>query len=289
MGSAKLRLANVCERAGLNRLLLRAQGRFLRPYIRALNYHDVRPAEAARFEAQLGFFAEHFEPVGLPELLAFLAGEWPHAKPGLILTFDDGLRSHGEVAAPLLERYGFPGWFAVPAEFPDLAPDLEAEAHAAFRDERQVGYDEGDFPDGRPLLSWSDLRRLRERHVICCHSHSHRRLAASLTDDERELEIAQAKRHLEAGLEQAVDAFVWVGGEEWSYSAEAAAAIRAAGFRVAFMTNNAPIRPGTDPFQLQRTNVEADHPEALWRLSISGAYDALYTPKRRRVNRLTSA
>jgi hypothetical protein len=49
------------------------------------------------------------------------------------------------------------------------------------------------------------------------------------------------------------------------------------------------VRPGCDPLQLQRTNVEADFAPALLRFQISGALDALYAPKRRRVNRLTAA
>jgi hypothetical protein len=65
--------------------------------------------------------------------------------------------------------------------------------------------------------------------------------------------------------------------------------IREAGFEIAFMTNNAPIRPHADLLQLQRTNVEARHDPRFVRLSLSGLYDLLYLPKRRRVNRLTAA
>lgn len=285
MRAAKLRIASLLGRTRLSGALLAGQARLLRPYLRAVNYHDVPASQAANFERQLGFYRRHFEPVGLPELRGFLQGRWPHDRPGLLLSFDDGLRSHAEVVAPLLEKHGFPGWFAVPAEF----PELEIPDTAAFRRERQVRFDDADLGGRRPVLSWEDLRRLDAKHVVCCHSFSHRRLSRDLSDAERELEIREARRRLEAGLGHPVEVFVWVGGEEWSYSREAADLIRAAGFEIGLMTNSAPIRPGSDPFQLQRTHIEAGDPEHLVQLYLSGLYDLFYAGKRRRVNRLTAA
>jgi peptidoglycan/xylan/chitin deacetylase (PgdA/CDA1 family) len=145
-----------------------------------------------------------------------------------------------------------------------------------------------DLPDERIALSWRDLQRLDGPHEICCHTFTHRRLGPRLTPEELELEIVQAKRRLEEGLGHTVRGFAWVGGEEWAYSREAAEAIRAAGFSFSFMTNNALIRPNSDLLQLQRTNVEAHFDPSLVRLCLSGFYDLLYLPKRRRVNRLTA-
>jgi peptidoglycan/xylan/chitin deacetylase (PgdA/CDA1 family) len=280
----KLALARAFEICGLNRALLRLQ-RLGGPYLRALNYHDVPREAAPRFEAQLAYFARHFEPVGLAELQAFLAGRSRPRRPGLLLTFDDGLRSHADVVAPLLERYGFPGWFAVPAEF----PDLRVADHAEFMDQRRVSYRPDDYPDGRGLLDWDDLRRLDGRHVVCCHGFTHRRLEENLGEQDLALEIRRAKARLEEGLGHEVPVFVWVGGEEWAYSAAAARAMREAGFRITLMSSSARIRPGDDPFHLQRTNVEADYPESLLRFSLSGAFDLLYLPRRRRIDRLTAA
>jgi peptidoglycan/xylan/chitin deacetylase (PgdA/CDA1 family) len=283
-GTLKRALAASFDASGLNRLLLSAW-RLRLPWARALNYHDVPPRLAPAFEEQLRFYARHFVAVGLPELDALRAGRWPHPKPGLLLSFDDGLRSHAEVVAPLLERYGFPGWFMVPVGFVDTPPGEQV----AFAREHAIDCDVAPWPDGRIALSWQEIRRLDGRHVICCHTHSHRRLAASLTARDLEHEIVEARSRLEEGLGHPVRAFAWVGGEEWSYSAEAARVIRTAGFELAFMTNNAVIRPGCDPLQMQRTHVEAGFPGPLVRLSLSGFFDVLYAPKRQRVNRLTGA
>ena len=284
MNPWKLRVARAFERSGANRALLGAQRRLRSPYIRALNYHGIARADAPAFDEQLAYFARHFEPIGLAQLDAFLAGRWSPSRPGLVLCFDDGLRSHAEIAAPLLERHGFRGWFCVPAGL----PDAEVADHAAFKRERHLGYDESEYADGRGVLSWDEVRRLDRNHEIVCHSFTHRRLGPDLTPAERELEVAAAKSRLEKQLGHEVRAFAWVGGEEWSYSAETAEAVRRAGFEFGLMTNHALIRPWSHPLQLQRTNVEAADPPELVRFSLSGAFDLLYWAKRRRVNRLTS-
>ena len=123
MNPTKLRIAQLLSSTGLSRSLLAAQRVLFSPYVRALNYHDVPPHEAEAFEAQVEYFLAHFEPIGLMQLKAFLDGQWRPDRPGLILSFDDGLRSHAEVVAPILERHGVPGWFCVPAGLPDCVGD----------------------------------------------------------------------------------------------------------------------------------------------------------------------
>ena len=280
-----LRLASGFDLLGLSRAGLYAQRQLLWPWARALNYHDVPPKLSGTFEAQLRFFTRHFVSVGPAELEALHAGSWPHPKPGLLLSFDDGLRSHADVVAPLLEKYGFRGWFNVPVGFVDALPAQQRE----FALRQRIDFDPSDQQGERIALSWQDLRRLDGPHEICCHTLSHRRLGPHLSPGELELEIVQAKRRLEEGLGHEVQGFAWVGGEEWAYSPEAAATIRAAGFRFSFMTNNALIRPGSDLLQIQRTNVEADFTPTFVRFCLSGFYDLRYLPKRRRVNRRTAA
>jgi peptidoglycan/xylan/chitin deacetylase (PgdA/CDA1 family) len=278
-------LASAFATSGLSAAGLRLQRRLFWPWARALNYHDVPPRLAGAFEEQLRFFARHFVSVGPRELAELHAGRWPHAKPGLLLSFDDGLRSHADVVAPLLEAHGFSGWFNVPVGFVD-APLV---AQQAFARQNRIGFETDGGPEERVALSWDDLRRLDGRHEICCHTWNHRRLGPRLAPEELDLEIPRAKQRLEAKLGHPVRAFAWVGGEEWAYTREAAEHIRAAGFEISFMTNNAVIRPHAELLQIQRTNVEAHFDPALLRLCLSGFYDLLYLPKRRRVNRLTAA
>ena len=241
-------------------------------YVRAINYHAIPRGFSVGFEAQLRFFRAHFVPAGPAELEALLAGRWSHERPGVILSFDDGGRSHYEVVAPLLEQYGFTGWFFVPARL--LAGEERAPRAAAGLPRE-------------PRMSPAQIRQLAETHVVGCHSFSHSRLRASLGDERLRREIVESKQVMELALERPVESFCWVGGDEPSYSAAAAALIREAGYRYAFMTNLAPILPTTHPHQLQRTNVEAYWPLARVRFYLSGVMDLVYGGKRRRVNELT--
>jgi peptidoglycan/xylan/chitin deacetylase (PgdA/CDA1 family) len=281
--SLKRLLARSLDSVGVTQLLSRSMAASTAPFIRAINYHGIPMECAANFEQHLQYFAEHYQPVGLRELTAFLNGEWkPCGKPGLIITFDDGLRSHCEIAAPLLERYGFPGWFFIPAAL----VDMPAYLHRAGAAEHQVMADT-EAAGSRVFMSWDELRDLRSRHVIGCHTASHHRITKNSTAEQLEIEIAGAKRRFEEVLNEEMTIFCWVGGEESSYTRAGAEGICDAGFRMSFMTNHAVIRKGTCPHHLQRSNIEATDPLWLVRFQLSGIMDLLYTPKRRRVNTLT--
>jgi peptidoglycan/xylan/chitin deacetylase (PgdA/CDA1 family) len=279
-------LAELLDRTRLGRLLTSVFHAAVGPHVRAVNYHDVPPSQADAFEEQLRFYAEYYRPVGRDDFERFLAGQdigLTSKQPGLLITFDDGLRSHAEVAAPLLESFGFEGWFMVPSGF----VDTPVEAQADFATRQQISY-APEYADARVAMTWDQLRELDAKHVIGCHSESHRRLEANLSAQERAREIEASKSRFEAELGHAMDVFCWVGGEEWSYSAECAAGIREAGYTLSFMTNNAPILPSTNPLQLQRSNIETCMPKAVVRFNLSGLMDVLYRGKRNRVNQLTS-
>jgi peptidoglycan/xylan/chitin deacetylase (PgdA/CDA1 family) len=261
-----------------------AQVALLSPFIRAVNYHGLPPGSGPAFEAQLREYARRFHPVGEAELTQFLRGEWvPRGRPGLIITFDDGLRSQFDIAAPLLDRYGFTGWFFIPSGLLDLPV---AEQRSGAR--RHSVMDGTEPPGDRVFMAWDEVRSLRPRHVVGCHTANHHRLSGDTPPEVLEREIAGAKRRLEQVLGEETPVFCWVGGEEHAYSRAAANAIRQAGFRLSFMTNHSPIRPGTSPFHLQRSNVEVTDPVWMARFQICGAMDLAYAAKRRRVDRLTS-
>ncbi len=278
-------LAKVLERSGVNAALLYAQSALLRRgYVRVVNYHGTPREHAATLERHMAFYAEHFSPVTPGDLERFFRdGEWIAPKPGLLISFDDGLRTNHDVAAPLLERYGFTGWFFVPVGF----IDEPVETQTRFADEHLIQIDDTP-PDGRVAMSWPELRALARRHVVGCHTRTHLRLEPRVAPSRLEDEIIAARADLEDRVAHPVDAFCWVGGEEHTYSAEAARVIRRGGYRYGFMTNNAPLVPGTDPFQIQRTNIEAAWSLDVLRFQLSGVMDALYAPKRSRVNRLTA-
>lgn len=269
LNTVKRGVARIFDTLGLNTLGFKIQRAFLFPFIRVVNYHDILSSELENFERQLEFFSSNFVNVTPQILKDFLnKNQWIYSKPGIILTFDDGLRSHYEYAAPMLEKHLFTGWFFV-----------ISGSVTGLGDNPKVGREWS--------LTSDQLKYLAEHHVVGCHTETHCRLDRNLDTETLTREIVEAKASIEKLLEQTVTSFAWVGGEEWTYSRSAADVIKQA-FELSFMTNTSIVRRATNPLQMQRTNIEAENPLWLVRFQISGLMDLYYYPKRRRVNKLTA-
>lgn len=239
-------------------------------YIRAVNYHITPANTADNFRRHLEFYARYFDNVTPADLDACLKGQRVAQKPGLLISFDDGCRSNYDFAAPLLEEFGFTGWFFVSTG--RISASRPADAMRATIDPAE------DF------MCWAEIGELADRnHVVGCHTHSHVRLSDGLSAEQLDDEIVMSKARLEAGLGRTVDAFCWVGGEEGSYGAQAARTIRTANYRYAFMTNCEVACKGTNPLRIQRTNIEAHWPLSRVRFNLSGAMDLVYARKRKRI------
>lgn len=262
--------AKFLDTVGVNKLGFFLQKKILAPFVRAVNYHVVSPSDAGSFEKHLQYYSENYVPVDLPKLENFLQnGEWRHKRPGLIISFDDGHRSHYEIAAPLLEKYGFTGWFFVPVELMNL-------------EKNQISLEQAES-----ALTREQLQYLDRKHIVGSHTATHCRLSKTVEQKRLEYEIIGSGETLEKLLGHRISTFCWVGGEEENYSREAAELIKKF-YKYGFMTNNATIEARENPFQLQRTNIEAENPLWLVRFQLSGLMDVLYTRKRRRVNALTA-
>jgi peptidoglycan/xylan/chitin deacetylase (PgdA/CDA1 family) len=282
--NVKLWLARAQDATGINGLLLGLQRRVFRPHARAINYHAAHPEHLANFEAQVDWYARNYVSLGMKDLLDLQRGVWPHSRPGLILSFDDGLREAFDHAVPILDRHGFRAWFFVPTKFVDTPP-AEQRAFAARHDITAPA----PASDPRIALTWDEIRELDRRgHVIGSHTCTHHRMVSTTPVESVRSEIFDSKRILERQLGHEVPIFCWVGGEEETYSAEAAGAIRDAGYRIAFQTHSSVIRPGANLHQIQRTNIEAWDPLSLVRFQLSGFMDAFSSGRRRRVERLTA-
>ena len=256
-------------------------------YIRAINYHGTPASSAASFERQLAFYAEHFASVSMEDLDNFFRlRRWEKDRPGLIVSFDDGLYSNYSVAAPLLEKYGFCGWFFVPTDFIATPPSQQLE----FANTHHMGTDDTSPGDKRVAMSWDEIRDLdRRQHVIGCHTRTHRRMSPDLLDDVLEYEISTGKSVLEEELGHPCDCYCWVGGEERTYTTAAARMIRKAGYRYSFTTNSFPITRKANPHRLERNNVESNWSLALASFELCGFQDLRYAPKRKRVARVIEA
>lgn len=264
------------------KLMRQTYFRFLFPYIQVVTYHDTSIATSSSLKAQLDFFKDEFVNCSLSDLQRLVSdGVWNHNKPGLIITFDDGLRSNFDVALPLLEEYGFSGWFMIPSGF----IETDSKKQIEFANKSLIDID-CDSTTNRIALSWDEVREIDLRgHTVTCHSMSHRRLCNELSQQELEFEIKDAKKLLESQLGHTVDLFTWVGGEEWAYGRGAFDLMKEVGFNYIFCTNCMPIVAKQSPFFLQRYHVETDYDVNQLRFVLGGFYDFIYSWKRRRIEK----
>jgi peptidoglycan/xylan/chitin deacetylase (PgdA/CDA1 family) len=245
------------------------------PFIRSVGYHSVQPEEAENFERHIEWYSKNFVNVGSEQLEAFLAGKpWEFDRPGILLSFDDGTRTHFETVAPILEKYAFTGWFFVPSGLLNLGEDDPDDEFS--RDGTRARN-----------LTVGQLQSLSQRHVVGGHGSTHIRLGSEVDGEVLRREICDSKAVLQDLIGTGVNAFCWIGGEEWAFCREASDLVRE-NYRYAFMGNSDVILPASDPFQLSRSNVEAYNPMSLVRFQLSGLVDLYFSPRRRRIQQTTA-
>ncbi len=85
--------------------------------LRILTYHRVLDPEG--FDEQMLHLSEHYDVVGLDDLLAVFTQGRVLGPRSIMITFDDADRDVGEIAWPVLKRYGLPASVFVPTGYPD--------------------------------------------------------------------------------------------------------------------------------------------------------------------------
>jgi peptidoglycan/xylan/chitin deacetylase (PgdA/CDA1 family) len=246
--------------------------------IRVVNYHGTPLGEIKNFERQLIFFKKYYRNITKTQLNEFfLKKNGTFSKPGLIISFDDGKRNNYDHAKPLIEKYGFTGWFMLPSDIID-SPS-EVQSREILNDNKS----KVEYSDGRYFMNWNEVGNLVEDHVVCSHTSTHHRFNDVDSIDKINYELFESKRKIQEILGKNVDAFCWVGGEEVHYTASAHEKIILAGYNYAFMTNHQMISNNTNLFLLNRSNVETSFPFYLFVFQLCGIMDLLYYFKRRRV------
>ncbi len=200
-----------------------------RSYIRVINYHNTDRQDAARIEREIAAYSRNFCPVTIADVdRYFETGVWHKNKPGLIPAVFEGYRNHVDTILPILEKYGFTGWFYVPSFYMDV-PVAEQLAFSRAHD-LDVTRPEN-YPDGRFAMTWDEVRQVAKKHEICCHTGNHFEITRETSDEDMHREIVLAKRRLEEEIDRPIDVFCWLYGQEYSYNPRAHKYLEEAGYR----------------------------------------------------------
>lgn len=200
--------------------------------IRAVNFHATPRYNEDEYRRQIAAYAELFEPVTEANFAAAVDGDWPYERHGLIPVLFEGFRDNYDVMLPILEEYGFTGFFFVPSIFPGI-PASAQRMFAATHDLDPALADE--YEGERIALSWDEVRDIRRRgHIVACHTRNHFELTAGAPYEVVYDEIVNAKAEMEEQLGEAADIFCWSIGAGLGLHAEADRLLRAAGFRYLF-------------------------------------------------------
>lgn len=198
-------------------------------YLRVVNYHNTNDRDGARLEQEIRYFSRNFVPVTTKDLdIFFETRQWPYEKPGLIPAVFEGYRSHYDVMAPILDRYNFTGWFYIPSFFSQVEEKEQLEFCKTHRLRTTGQYM---YPDGRIALSGEEIRRLSQKHVICCHTGSHFEITKESSQEDMYREIVTAKQVLEGYMDKPVEVFCWLAGEEYNYNPKAHGCLKEAGYK----------------------------------------------------------
>jgi peptidoglycan/xylan/chitin deacetylase (PgdA/CDA1 family) len=235
-------MGKLAKTVGLNACSLLARLRAVKG-IPILTYHSIDdsgsyPSTSPRlFEVEMTCLAR-LGCVGLSVarlMTLLIRGEIPPRSVGL--TFDDGLQSFMDSAWPVLKRLGFSATVFVPVDFVGGATTWFAN--------------HGLRP--MPVLSWDNLRRLRDESVdIQSHGCSHRRLTG-LAEPDMLADLQRSKATLREELNTDIDHVCYPYGD---FNDAVKTAANACGYQSALTTLPGRYRIDDDPYAIRREDLD---------------------------------
>ncbi len=168
-----------------------------------LNYHGIQRSFLDRFEEQLDLLEKYFDFVSVDDVENHYQGQ-NKSKPGVFLTFDDGIKNNLR-AAEILQRRKIRALFLIVPDFVDCPEDQQPDFFK--RNIRPIiNHNLDTEPEDTKAMSWDDLRSLlKAGHAIGSHSMTHTMVAGKSDRDTLEYEIVKSKNriHEMTGVESA--------------------------------------------------------------------------------------
>jgi peptidoglycan/xylan/chitin deacetylase (PgdA/CDA1 family) len=190
--------------------------------------YDLTPAQ---LEANFKYFKTNgYQPITVAQFLEYQKQPALFPAKPIVLTFDDGTKSHYTAALPLLKKYGFKATFYI---FPNATRGNKSR-----------------------WLSWEEIGEISQAGMdIGSHALSHPYLTARAKLDEGqyqawlEKEVRQSKQTLEEHLKIQVKTLAYPFG---LYDRQVELTAIKAGYAGMLNINPGPNRPLANPFRLKR-------------------------------------
>lgn len=220
-----------------------------------LVFHKIGPVPPAsryprnyvrteQFDALLGSLRRAgYHGIGFDQYLAHRSGTGALPRKPIILTFDDGYRSNGEIAAPILKKHGFTATIFV-------VTSLLGATNAWDAEEPQ-----------EPLLTADEIRALRAQGIsFGSHTATHVRLA-TVAPETALRELRESRESLEALLGEPVCTICY----PWAqHDAAVHALARQAGYACGVGIRRRLNRDDTELMALNR--IPVTYLDSLWRV-----------------------
>jgi hypothetical protein len=214
-----------------------------------LAYHLVLKEDRGKFEDQVRFFSDSFQPSSLSEILrAAASGNQDEFR--FALTFDDGFRLLMQDCLEILEKYGIKAGFFVPAAF---VSSWCKNGEAAEFSTRAFYYN---YPL-EPMRP-EDLKKLVALgHEVGSHGLFHASIHSVMPESARR-ELTASRAMISEWTGVAPNGFSYPYGESSSSQGDPADWLRSAGFMYALTLNRGCVDQTTNPFAVPRHHVEGN-------------------------------
>jgi peptidoglycan/xylan/chitin deacetylase (PgdA/CDA1 family) len=255
-------LKRAARRAGITRARVAATRmcceRFFGAYIgpqepprsRILCYHSVGTRAWGVNDVPPGRFRRHLE-IALEEGYRFVPADLIASQPGdeprLAITFDDGVASVAENAAPILKEMGIPFTVFVVTDWAD-----------------------GKHPfNGTPMLGWREIERLVAMGAtIGSHSVTHPNFAA-ISAQQAEHELFESRLTMGSRIGITPNSFAIPFGQSNNWTDFAQQVSVRAGYRIIYAQSEDYRHAGTVP----RTFITRFDTDRVFKASLAGAFD----------------
>lgn len=281
--SGAIRLATAARLDRLARIRARLTGAIHGvSLVRVVNGHHTLEADSAKLFRQLSWAREHFAFVRPLEFLELASGRRraADARPAVLLTFDDGLACHYQVAAPLLESLDLRAIFFVVPEFSMCRTPREAREYFVERIDRAADANRL-RPEQYLPMTPEQMRALSERgHSIGNHTMTHADLRGVEDMAELAREVVAPRAVLAGWTGTSPYAFAWTFG--WDRISRTAWRLAREHHDLCFGLCPGVFRVGMDsPGLIRRTTVEAHYASAEYQFMYSGLADWFWESRAR--------